>query len=589
MKKNVQRALVTFLIAFLMFFGDFRPAESAQAGPPDSGKTEVSVVQPDVGYLKDITFEKAGGKERVTLTVSQQPVISIENQAGNAVLVKLENMFVPEEFRRPLGEGKFTNITTVSPAQKTLEGKQWVYLTIDLKERVPYTVRQEGEKVLIDFNGLAEKVTPTVEKPVYEGRGEEKTPVVDQKAQKTDLVKAPPPAGKEVKSPVVVSEEGRETYTGHRISLDFQDANIKSVFRLLSELGGVSIVSSNEVKGNVTVHMENVPWDQAVDVILEISGLAKKRMGDVISVTTLEKMKKDEADRKAGEEDRLKAELLAKESEQKRLVEKGKLRQISIEAKIVEVTTDFSRGLGIQWGAGYQGGGDWGVLAGTGGLSPFINPGPAPVTTLPGGIGLTNSNVAVNFPSAATLAAAPAVGVILGSSKFVLDAKLEALETTGEGKIISSPKVTTLEGVEATIWQGKEVPVVTPGTTSEPPTVKYKDAKLELTVTPKITPDNERISVEVSTINKDLDWANAVMGNPAINTSGVKSNIVVKDGDTFVVGGIYKEIESNQLSGIPGLSRIPVLGWLFKYEVKTKAKREILVFVTTKIIKERGL
>ena len=114
----------------------------------------------------------------------------------------------------------------------------------------------------------------------------------------------------------------------------------------------------------------------------------------------------------------------------------------------------------------------------------------------------------------------------------------------------------------------------------------YKDAKLELTVTPRIAPDGEKISVEVGTINKDLDWANAVLGNPAINTSGVKSNIVVKDGDTFVVGGIYKEIESNLVSGIPGLSRIPVLGWLFKYETKAKTKREILVFVTTKIIKE---
>ena len=563
MKKK--RALVAFLIGLVMFFGANRPAGSAPPALPNRDDTEASMVQGEVGYLGEITFEKTGGKERVTLMVSKQPAISIENQVGNAILLKLENMFVPEELGRPLGEGKLTNIITVSPSQKVIERKQWVYLTIELKERVPYSVRQEGEKVLIDFNvaSLVEAVTPTGEKPAYEA-------------------KTPSLTGEEVKPPkVATKEEGEKPkYTGHKISLDFQEANIKSVFRLLSELGGISIVSSDDVKGNITVHMENVPWDQALDTILTIQSLGKRQEGSVITVKTLEGMKKEEVDQRSLEEAQKKAEELAKEAEQKLLIEKGKLRQISIEAKIVEVNTEFSRGLGVQWGGGYRRG-DYGVLVGTGGLY-----GAGTVTTLPGsGIGFTSSNIAVNFPSA-TLAAAPAVGVILGSSKFVLDAKLEALETTGEGKIVSSPKVTTLEGVEATIWQGKEVPVVTPGTVSEPPTVTYKDAKLELTVTPRITPDGEKISVEVGTINKDLDWANAVLGNPAINTSGVKSNIVVKDGDTFVVGGIYKEIESNLVSGIPGLSRIPVLGWLFKYETKAKTKREILVFVTTKIIKE---
>ncbi|MFA4916532.1 MAG: secretin and TonB N-terminal domain-containing protein [Syntrophales bacterium] len=584
MKNN--RVLVTFFLVFLMLFGVFPLVGSSHSVTLASGKIEVSGAQENVGYIKDIAFEKIGGKERITLTVSQPPVVSVGDQAGSSVLVKLENTLVPEEYRRPLGEGKFANITEVFPSQKVLEGKQWVHLIINLKERVPYSVRQEGQHVLIDFNvvALAGKVTPTEGKTISEGKKEERTISLSDKKD-PDLLKV---AVKEVKSPPPEVKGETPKYTGRKVSLDFQDAQIKSVFRLLSELGGVGIVSGEEVKGNVTVNMKNVPWDQALDTILTIQGLGKRLEGNIVTVMPLERMRKEEAEKRSIEEAKVKAEKLAREEDQKQLIEKGKLRQISIEAKVVEVTTEFSRDLGVEWGYGYTGtwgNRDYGVLMGTGGISSSST---GTVTTLPGDIGLTNSNVAVNFPSRAS-ASAPAVGIILGSSKFILDAKLEALETTGNGKIVSSPKVTTLEGVQATIWQGKEVPVVTPGTGTEPPTVTYKDAKLELTVTPRITPDNEKISVEVSTINKDLDWSNEVSGNPAINTSGVKSNIIVKDGDTFVVGGIYKEIETNLESGVPWLSKIPFLGWLFKSETKTKSKREILVFITTKIIKDKVL
>jgi type IV pilus assembly protein PilQ len=578
MKENMQKILAAFLIGFVMFFGAFSPVESAPPGPtPETGKAEVSVVQPDAGYLEDIAFEKMQGKERVTLMVSKQPASLpyIEYQAGGAVLLKLENMFVPEGLRRPLGEGKLTNIVVVSPIQKTFQGEQWVYLTIDIKKRVPYSIRQEGQKVLIDFNvaGLTDAVAPTAEKPAYEVNGKEKA--------SADLVKTPSLTDKEAKPAKVETGVEREKpkYTGHKISLDFQDANIKSVFRLLSELSGTSIVFSDDVKGNITVHMENVPWDQALDTILTIQGLGKRQEGKIVVVKTMERMKKEEADRKSLEEDQKKADELAKEAEQKLLIEKGKLRQISIEAKIVEVTTGFSRGLGVQWGYGYKDAWrnrDYGVLVGTGGGT---------VTTLPDGIGLTTSNIAVNFPSV-SLAGVPAVGVILGSSKFILDAKLEALEGTGEGKIISSPKVTTLDNVEATIWQGRKVPVVTPATANEPATVRYEDADLRLIVTPKITPEGDRISMKIDASDKDIDDTTArISGNPVIKTSGVKSNIVVKEGDTIVVGGIYKETESNVVSGVPGLLKIPILGWLFKSQTKIKEKREVWVFITPRIIK----
>ncbi|MFH2074631.1 MAG: type II and III secretion system protein, partial [Pseudomonadota bacterium] len=153
-------------------------------------------------------------------------------------------------------------------------------------------------------------------------------------------------------------------------------------------------------------------------------------------------------------------------------------------------------------------------------------------------------------------------------------------------RIISSPKVTTLENEKATIWQGKKIPVVTPATTTNPATVRDEDADLRLVVTPKITQDNDRISMEIEATNKDVDASLVVLGNPAINTSGVTSKIVVKDGDTIVVGGVFKTVESSGMAGVPFLSKIPVLGWLFKYETKFKDTRELLVFITPRIIKD---
>ena len=364
-------------------------------------------------------------------------------------------MFVSEGLRRPLGEGKLTNILTVSPIEKTLEGKQWVYLTIDLKERVPYSIRQEGQKVLIDFNvtSLAEEVPPIIEKPVTVKKKDEKTPPKEQKIQEpSDLTKVAFSAREEEK---FSGDRGKASpYTGHKVSLDFQDANIKSVFRLLAELSGTSIVCAPDIKGNITINMKSVPWDQALDTILAIQSLSKVQTGNVITVMTLEKVKKDEADRKTAKADQWKAEDERKEREKKLLIEKGKLRQINIEAKIErEANTQFARNLGVSWGYGYKdrwSGRDIGVMFGSSASGAL--------TTFPNGMGFTNSNLAVNFPSvAAADVAAPAIGLITGSSKFILDAKLEALEGTGEGKIISLPKVTTMDGVKALIKQGQQV------------------------------------------------------------------------------------------------------------------------------------
>ena len=341
------------------------------------------------------------------------------------------------------------------------------------------------------------------------------------------------------------------------------------MFRLISEISGLSIIAGPDVKAEVTVHMKQVPWDQALDAVLEINGLGKKQSGKVVTVLPLEELKKATEEQKAKD------------------VAQGRLKQISIEAKIVEVTTTFAQELGIRWGAGFSKG-NFAMGLGSGSSGTGAS---GTTTLIPGtGIGLTGSNVAVNFPSA-TAAAGPAIGLLFGTSKMILDAKLSALETSGDGKIISSPKVTTLDSVKATIKQGEEIPYTVIDADGNA-TTEFKEAVLKLEVTPRITHEG-RISIVVDASNDYADWETDPTTGlradiPPINTSSVESTVVVRDGDTIVIGGVYKMTASETMSGVPWLSKIPVLGWLFKYKTVSNDKRELLIFVTPKIVTEEG-
>ncbi|MBM4270847.1 MAG: hypothetical protein FJ139_01615 [Deltaproteobacteria bacterium] len=565
MKKSV--SWIAFLVGFMVLFVCVQLTQSAPPGPSDPAKPEISATGESVGYLEDVIFEKLKGKERITLVVTKQSGVNIESTAGNTVQVKMTNVFVPEELRKSLGEGRLANVIRVLPVQQAGEGIPVAILAIDLREKVPYSVSQRGLNVLIDFNVASLEAKLPAETA--------KTPETAKEAVRKEPAKEP------------AREPGLPTYTGRKISLDFQDANIKAVLRLLAEEGGITIVSGDDVKGNVTVHMKKVPWDQALDTILSIMGLAKKQMGDVISVMSLERMKKDEADRKAGEEDRLKAELIAKKAEQERLEERGKLRQVAIEAKIVEATDEFVRNLGVRWGGvqyGMLGDYNFGLMAGT-------NPDRtrAQAWSYPANIPFTDATgkaltaFAVNYPAAVS---APTLGLVIGGSRAVLEAQLQALETTSDGKIISSPKITTMDNVKATIKQGEEIPYITidkDGNRS----ISFKEAVLKLDVKPKITPDGT-ISMEIKATNDFADYSKAAQlgGNPPINKSEVESKIVVQDGDTIVIGGILKTQDYKDVSGIPWLSKIPVLGWLFKYEAVTKKRRQLLIFITPKVMQE---
>ena len=356
----------------------------------------------------------------------------------------------------------------------------------------------------------------------------------------------------------------------------------------MSEYGNMSIISGNDVKGNVSLTMKNVPWTQALDSILDVHGLTKKQMGDVISVMTNDRKKKDEADKAAAEESQVKAEETRKARELQSLVEKGKLRQILIEAKIVEASEEFVRNLGVQWGFGNsQSVGSYG-LGLSGGTNPLTQTNARRQTYPPEITGGTNplTMAAVNLPSAIL---GPTFGLVFGNARGFLETQLSALEVTTQGKVISSPKVVTMDNVKAVIKQGDEIPYVTPASSTSPATVTFKEAVLKLEVKPKITEEG-RISMEIRATNDTPDYAagKRVGDNPPIRKNEVESKIVVQDGDTVVIGGVSRTQDDKVESGIPWFYKIPVLGWLFKTENITKQKRQLLIFITPKILSGSG-
>jgi type IV pilus assembly protein PilQ len=324
---------------------------------------------------------------------------------------------------------------------------------------------------------------------------------------------------------------------------------------------------------------------------LDVNSLTKRQTDNIITVTTLERKKKDEADRVKAADDQNKADDDRKAREQKMLAEKGLLKQVLIEAKIVEATEDFVRTIGVQWGFGNQqkvNGGTYGlgVVGGSNTLTTSSTTNQYS-QAYPSQIGVTNSTgsslsmAAVNFPAAVT---SPSIGLVFGGATGFLETQLAALETNSTGKIISAPKVVTMEGIKAIIKQGAEVPYTTPASGTSPATVSFKEALLSLEVTPKIT-DEGKISMEIKASNDSPDYQNEVQGNPPIKKSEVESKVVISDGDTVVIGGIMATQEDKSVSGWPWLQQIPVLGWLFKTENIDTHKKQLLIFVTPRILK----
>jgi type IV pilus assembly protein PilQ len=400
-------------------------------------------------------------------------------------------------------------------------------------------------------------------------------------------------------------------YTGTPYDFDFQGADLRMVLRSFAELSGLNLVIDPAVDGTVDIKLTKVPWDQALEVILKSSKLGYVVEGTVIRVVPLEVLAAEEAARQKLADSQAPAALsvrtftlnYAQAEELEPLIKVAALSkfgfiqhdkrtnvlivrdiperldaaqeliitldrpemQVEIEARIVQTNRDSARALGLQWG----GRGEVSpALGNTTGLN-FPNNGSLEVGT----------DVSIPVP---TTVARLALGSINGALN--LDVALSALERSGNGRIISAPKVTTQNNKQAEMTQGLQIPVQKE--TNNTTTVEFKDAALKLMVTPRITAANTVI-MDVELENGAADFSRAVNGIPPIDTQRARTSVQVTDGSTTVIGGINIARETNNQQRTPVLHRIPLLGWLFKSDSNTEENRELLIFITPRIVKGR--
>ena len=420
-----------------------------------------------------------------------------------------------------------------------------------------------------------------------------------------------------------------QRFNGHPVTLDFQGADLRTVLRTFADISGLNIVIDQSVTGTVDVSLHEVPWDQALDIILRDHKLGYTVDGTIVRIAPLSVLADEEGQRrKLTEEQALSGDLqlltrplsYAKATDLTPLLTKTALSprgdvqidprtntiiirdlasrlqsaaalidaldkpqpQVEIEARIIQTTRDFARNLGVQWGFSGRVAND---LGNTTGLA-FPNDGS--LTGRTGGVqGPIQGALIDHSATAVNLGVAPAtsaIGLALGSVNGAvnLDVALSALESSGHGRILSTPRIATQNNVPAKIIQGVQIPIQTVANNTI--TVSFKDAALTLMVTPQITASNTVI-MAIDIENAAPDFSRAISGIPPIDTQHAITSILVSDGQTSVIGGIYVSQEQSTNDRTPGLHKLPLLGWLFRRETLTDQSRELLIFITPRIIK----
>jgi type IV pilus assembly protein PilQ len=551
-------------------------------------------------------------------------------------------------------EGSQAPVRKVRLGQFSATTPKVARLVLDLSARAPYRIAEAADGIKVIF-GEGQEPAPA---PLASLRAPDPEPAP------VDVPAPAPTSGMQIYTPkggapaplalpplpdpqlaTQKLEEGAsigatKQYTGAPITMDFKDGDLQDIFRLFADISGLNVVVNPGVGGKVTLKLTEVPWDQALDLILKTNGLGYSLEDNVIRIARLSDLQKEETDRrKLAEEKALAGDLIdytrrisyAKAATISDVIKKagalsarGQINvdertntmimrdlptyvqkakdliaeldratpQVEIEARIVVTSRNFTRDLGIQWGFNHEqsplyanttsrsfpnsiilnGGGvpsRGGLAADQGGQGPAA------------GIGSTDRGYAVNLPATGFNSG---IGVSMGNilGNFNLDLALTALERQGRGRVLSTPKVTTQNNKEAEIKQGVQIPIQTVANNTV--TVQFKDAVLTLKVTPQIT-DAGTVILTLEIENNQADFANLVGGIPPINTQSAKTIVLVKDGATAVVGGIYVTNEQTSQQSTPFLGKIPILGYLFRNRFTTSTNNELLLFITPRIAK----
>ncbi len=611
------------------------PSASAPVVAPPTTTSGSSVEVPGTtAWVNKIDFlSESEGKSTLVLGTTHAVDYKIHKLDSRKIEIELLNTRIPSYRQRALITTRFTSAVDRVVPYQVAEKKNETRVSVELRESVPYYAEQADNMLLVHFeaSSVPPKPMEQAQLPAWKRSMAEEETVGMPAPEVAPMEEASMQAPVE-KRPMTEEEEldmleeqlmeddmdlraalapRRKNYTGEKIALDFYDTDIKNVFRILREVSGENFAIDKDVAGKVTMTLDKpVPWDQVLDLVLRMNQLGMAHEGDIVRIATLETLKKEddlrrskmEALRKAREEQKALEPLVTRyipvsysnaESEIKPHIEKiltagrgsvtvdiknnqiivtdidSKVRQaevivrridkvtaqVIIEARVVEVSKDFSKELGIDWTLNYGPG----VIPGTG-----IN---------------TNTDLAMNLPSASSSSIGLSFSRLSGVP-FVLNARLNALETTGDGRILSSPKILTLDNKKARIKQGLEFAYLERDS-SGGSSVKFKSIDLLLEVTPHVTPDN-RISLIIYITKNDV--AGITAGVPNVATNEAETELLVNDGDTVVIGGIVKRTSNKGESAFPVLSKIPVLGWAFRNQTETNTDDELLIFITPRIV-----
>lgn len=618
------------------------------------------------GVLATVNAAEANGRTRIVLNVDT--LVPYETRIeGNTIVVTLaaasagrvassSSPAIAQAASRavsPAGSRSVSNIDFRRGADGS--GRVVVELT---DAKVPADLRQEGGRIVVNFTGTAipdallrrldvtDFATPV--SSVDALRVSDGTRLViaatgdfEQIAYQSDNLYTI-----EIK-PVVQLPPGlqdQKEYTGERLTLNFQDIETRAVLQLLADTSGQNMVISDTVQGNVTLRLQNVPWDQALDIVMRTKGLDMRQEGNVILVAPAPEIAAREKELLAARKEILELSPLrteylqvnyARASELAALIKSGAgssllsergsvaidertntlllqdtaerltdirrlvstldipVRQVLIEARIVIVSDDFSRELGVRFGSTFafdHGGSDGGGIVGANNFvtedDDFVlsRATPDPRGTPGFAQGNASERYMVNLPVANP---AGRLALTLLDSDYLVDLELSAAQAEGRGEIISTPRIITANQKEASIEQGQEIPYQE-SSSSGATTTQFKKAVLSLKVTPQITPDN-RVILSI-TVSKDSvgELVSSATGGfvPSIDTREIITQVMVNDGQTVVLGGILETERRDAESKVPLLGDVPVLGRLFKTTTTSDNKDELLIFVTPKILRE---
>lgn len=550
--------------------------------------------------LRDIDFRRGiNGEGRIVVDLPSNQIAVDVRQQGQTVVVDFLKTTLPEVLRRRLDVSDFG--TPVQTVTTTPQGEN-THLVIVPKGLWEHSAYQSDSQLVIEVRPIKEDPNKLV--------------------------------------------QGTQGYRGERLSLNFQNVEVRAVLQVIADFTGLNIITSDTVSGNLTLRLKDVPWDQALDIVLQAKGLDMRKNGSVMWIAPKDELltkEKLELEQKAqiAELEPLRTEtfqlnyqkaeafkqilgvegsdskksilskrgsavidprtnqlfvtdIVSKLEEIRKLIQKVDIasKQVLIEARIVEADDTFSRNLGAKLGfsdmrairggdAGYEVSGN-NRLAMTGNY--------AGVGEQTGQTKLSdqsyNNTQFVNLPAAPLNGGNPAniaISLFSAAANRFLNLELSALEADGKGKIISSPRVVTADQLKALIEQGEELPYQT-ATSSGATSIAFRKASLKLEVTPQITPDGN-IILDVD-VNKDSVGRQTLSGF-AINTKHVKTQVLVENGGTVVLGGIFQQTERTTDTKVPMLGDVPVLGHLFKSTGRTNDKTELLIFITPKIVADR--